>query len=110
MEPNLNILKQSNDLIVNAGRKYAQLFENDNLGFTQAMLRLSGSRMLMKWVYGLLVGRKQLTKLEDLPQEEKESMWEFIKDICVDEFRTKEMMYQMVIVFYTIEYFLNENK
>jgi len=72
------------------------------------MLILSGSRGLMKWVYGLLVAKKVLTPLEELSQEEKQSMWDFIKTICVGEHQTREKMYQMVIVFYTIEYFLNE--
>lgn len=110
MENELVISRQVNDVIINAGRKYAQLFENDNLGFTQAMLRLTGSRGLMKWVYGMLVARKLLKPLEELTQEQKEEIWDFVKDICVDEFRTREMMYQMAIVFYTIEYFLNEDK
>lgn len=74
------------------------------------MLRLTGSRGLMKWVYGMLVARKLLKPLEELTQEQKEEIWDFVKDICVDEFRTREMMYQMAIVFYTIEYFLNEDK
>lgn len=95
---------------MNCGRKYAQLFEEDNLRFTEGLLHLSGSRMLMKWVYQLLVGRQLLVKIEDLSQEEKLSIWEFVKDICVGEHRTKEKMYQMAIVFYVIEYFLNEQK
>lgn len=110
MADQITISKQINELIINSGRRYAQLFEADNLGFTQSMLILSGSRGLMKWVYSMLVARKLLTKLEDLSNEEKVSMWEFVKEICVDEHRTKEKMLQMVIVFYTIEYFLNENK
>lgn len=107
MEENISILKFINEKILECGRKYAQYFEEDNLKFTEALLILGGSRKFMNWVYRILVGRKLLTKLEDLPQEDKESLWSFVKEICVGQHRTKEKMHQMVIVFYTIEYLLN---
>lgn len=110
MEESKDISTKINDRIVDCGRKYAQFFENDNLSFTQSMLVFSGCRELMRWVYGLLVARKQLKPLEELSQEEKEEMWNFIKEVCVDEHQTREKMHQMVIVFYTIEYFLNEKQ
>lgn len=110
MEKELTISQQINEKIIECGRKHAQTFEDDNLRFTEAMLILGGSRKLMKWVYNLLVGRGLLIKLEDLPQEQKEGMWEFIQTICVGEHRTKQKMHEMVIVFYTIEYFLNNPK
>ncbi len=48
--------------------------------------------------------------MEDLPQESKQSMWDFVKEICVGENRTQQKMHEMAIVFYVIEYFLNEQK
>lgn len=110
MDECVEISKWVNDQIIDVGRKYARLFEEDNLKFTNAMLFLSGSRKFVKWIYRLLVNRKLLMPLEDLPQEQKESMWEFVKDICKGGDRIKEKMHEMAIVFYVIEYFLNEQK
>lgn len=104
------ISRQIDDIIFDSGRKYAQMFEDDNLKFTEALLFLGGSRRLMKWVYGMLVSRNLITKMEDLPQDQKQSMWEFVKEICVGEHRTQQKMHEMAIVFYVIEYFLNEQK
>ena len=108
MEDAINISKKVNDLIFNSGRVYAKLFEEDNLNFTASMLLFGGCRELMKWVYSMLVARKLVTKMEDLPNDQKQSMWDFVKEICINEHRTQKKMHEMVIVFYTIEYFLNE--
>jgi len=98
------------EILLDVGRKYARSFEQDNLRFTDSLLNLGGCRKMMVWLYCLLRNIGKLTPLEELPQEEKEHMWEFVKEICVGEHRQREKMREMMMVFYTLEYFLNEQK
>lgn len=98
------------DIFLNYGRKQAAAFEEDNIGYTNALLMLGGCRKMLVWIYCLLINYKKIQPIESLPKEQKEQIWEFVKEICIEGHRQKEKMIQMVKVFYTIEYFLNEKK
>lgn len=110
MNEAVQIAYKEREILFDVGRKYAQSFENDNIKFTEALLNLSGCRKMMVWLYCLLRNTGKLKALEDLPQEEKEHMWEFMKEICTGEHQQREKMRQMAMVFYALEYFLNEQK
>ena len=90
------------------GRKQTELFEKDNISYTEALLRLTGSRKMMVWLYGILRNYKYIVPIEKLEVEVKEKMWLTVKDICSQE-SDKNKLTDMCKAFYVIEYFLNEN-
>lgn len=110
MASHLQTANDIHEVFMNFGRKQARLFEQDNISYTEALLRLTGSRKMMVWLYYRLRNYKYITPIEDLSQEEKEQMWQFTKEICVGEHRVKEKMRQMSLSFYALEYFLNEQE
>lgn len=110
MEEAVERSKQVNEIILNVGRKYAKDFENDNLKFTNALLHLGGCRGMMVWIYCLLRNYGKIPALETLPKDQKEEMWAFIKDVCGEKRNDRELCRQMMMAFYALEYFLNEQK
>lgn len=89
-------------------RKQAKLFENDNIAYTEALLRLRGCRKMMVWVYCALRNYKMAPAIEELDKVDKEHIWEIVKDLCKGEHREKQKMKEMAMALYALEYFLNE--
>jgi hypothetical protein len=84
-------LNRQREILFDVGRKYARDFENDNLKFTEA-LRL----------YCLLRNIGKVTALEDLPLDEKQEMWAFIKEVCGEKRTDRELCRQMMMAFYAL--------
>jgi hypothetical protein len=61
----------------------------------------------MRWMYGYICNYAKIPLIENLTQEEKTKLWEFVKDICKGKTDDIEKMKDICKVFYTIEYFLN---
>lgn len=110
MEEAVKIAKANTEFMWELGRKLAREFEYDNVTFTERLVALSGTRGLLVWIYCLLRNYGKITALEKLTQEEKQGMWNLAKDVCQNEHRTTKKMHQVVMAFYAIEYFLNEQK
>ncbi len=92
------------------GRKEAAYFEEDNVGYTDEIVRLNCRRGIMCWVYSELKKHKKIVPIEQLSAEDKKHMWGFIKEICVGHTEDTKRMIEVTKVFYVIEYFINENK
>lgn len=92
------------------GRKEAAYFENDNVDYTNQIVELNCRRGIMVWVYEELRKHKKIVPIEKLEVDVKKQMWGFIKEICAGKTNDTKRMVQVAKVFYTIEYFLNENK
>lgn len=95
--------------IMDIGRKETAVFESNNLAYTNELIKYNCRRDLMKWIYIDVCNYKKLSKIEDLPQDEKEALWSFVKDVCKGQTADVERMKDIARVFYIIEYFLNEN-
>jgi hypothetical protein len=108
MEPVLQEANRQHQIMLDFGRKQAELFEKDNIAYTEALLRLTGSRKMMVWLYDILKNYKYLVPIEDLEKEAKEKMWLTVKDICNGRLEDKEKAIQMCKAFYALEYFLNQ--
>jgi len=91
------------------GRKLAREFEWDNISFTERLVALGGFRGILVWIYCLLRNYGKLTPLEQLSEEDKASMWNTALDVCKEN-RTKKKLHEIVMSFYALEYFLNEQK
>ncbi len=109
MEEILQEAYRQHQIMLNFGRKQAALFLNDNLSYTEALLRLTGSRKAMVWLYDILKNYKYLVPIEGLDKSVKQKMWLTVKDICSGRLDDKEKTIEMCKAFYVIEYFLNEN-
>lgn len=92
------------------GRKLTRDFENENVTFTDALIRLGGVRKMMVWIYCLLRNYGKLTAIELLDHDVKEKMWRFVKEVCKGKTEDIQKMKEIAMAFYTIEYFINENK
>lgn len=90
------------------GRKETVYFENDNVGYTDQIIRLNCRRSIMCWVYSELKKHKKLIPIEQLEPVVKKQMWAFVKEICVGKTDDLKRMTEVAKVFYTIEYFINE--
>lgn len=108
MEPVLQEANRQHQIMLDFGRKQAALFENDNVAYTEALLRLTGSRKAMVWLYDILRNYKYLVPIEDLEKDVKEKMWLTVKDICSGRVEDKDKLVEMCKSFYALEYFLNE--
>jgi hypothetical protein len=90
------------------GRKETAYFEDNNLGYTEEIIKMGCRRMIMLWVYSELVRNKKLEPVEKLAVDVKTHMWAFIKEICAGKTEDTKRMVELAKVFYVIEYFLNE--
>jgi len=92
------------------GRKEAAYFEQDNVGYTEEIVTMNCRRGIMVWVYSEIKKHKKITPIEQLDDADKKQMWNFALEICTGKTDDKKRMIEVLKVFYTIEYFLNENK
>ena len=92
------------------GRKETTLFEEHSIEYTEELITQNARRKLMVWIYCLLRNYGKLTAIEMLDQDTKEKMWRFVKEICKGKTEDLQRMKEIAQAFYTIEYFINENK
>lgn len=90
------------------GRKEAAYFENDNVSYTEEIITLNCRRSIMCWVYSEMKKHKKIVAIELLDKKDKDELWLFTKDICAGKTSDKKRMVEVLKVFYTLEYFLNE--
>ena len=108
MEPAPQEANRQHQIMLDFGRKQVALFEKDNISYTEALLRLSGSRKMMVWLYDVLKNYKYVVAIEDLEPEVKKKMWLTVKDICSGRLEDNDKLVEMCKAFYALEYFLNE--
>jgi len=92
------------------GRKEAAYFENDNVGYTEEIIMLNCRRSIMCWVYSEMKKHKKIVPIEQLDEEDKKQLWKFTIDICAGRVTEKKKKIEVLKTFYTLEYFLNENR
>jgi len=100
--------KDWHECMLRVGRGQTQFFEQHNVEYTEVLIHTNCTRSLMKWIYQHLVGRKMLVPIEKLDSDVKAKMWAFVKEICAGKINDVEKMKDIARVFYTIEYFLNQ--
>jgi hypothetical protein len=91
------------------GRKETAVFESNSVAYTEEVIMQSARRNLMVWIYCLLRNYKKLTAIEDLELDVKKKMWAFVNEICVGKEVDVKRKKHICMVFYTIEYFINES-
>lgn len=96
------------ELMWSIGRKELGYFEDDTIGYANQIVTLNCRRNVMIWVYQHLIRFRGLTPIEKLDPEVKNKMWGTVKDICAGKTENKNLMIQVAKVFYTLEYFINQ--
>jgi hypothetical protein len=89
-------------------RKEVAVFEGNNIGYTEDLIKNNARRHMMVWFYAYLVSSKKAPPIEDLDLEVKKEMWAFVKEICAGKTKDSKRMKEIAKVFYLIEYFINE--
>jgi len=102
--------KDWEEIWMNCGRKETAVFESNNIAYTEELIKCNARKNLMVWIYCLLRNYKKIVAIEDLEQDVKLKMWGFVKEVCAGKTDDIKRMKQIAMVFYTIEYFLNEPK
>lgn len=90
------------------GRKEAACFEENNVDYTNQIVELNCRRGIMVWVYSEIKKHKKIVPIEQLDDVDKKEMWAFAKEICAGKIDDRKRMIEVLKVFYTLEYFLNE--
>lgn len=91
------------------GRKETALFESNCTAYTEEVVIQNARRNLMVWIYCLLRNYKKITPIDELDPEAKRKMWTFIQEVCEGKTDDPKRMKHVAMVFYAIEYFINEN-
>lgn len=108
MEAAVEIAKQQTEFMFQIGRKETALFESHSVAYTEEVIMQNARRNLMVWIYCLLRNYKKLTAIEDLELDVKKKMWAFVNEICAGKEVDIKRKKHICMVFYAIEYFLNE--
>ncbi len=100
--------KDWENIWMTCGRKETAVFESNSIAYTDEVITQNCRRNLMVWIYCLLRNYKKITPIENLDQETKIKMWSFVKEICAGKTDDIKRMKHIAMVFYAIEYFINE--
>ena len=88
------------------GRKQAAVFTDNNLGYVESLITCVVPKKIMIMCYYILLRQKALIKIEDLPLDQKTTLWETSK--YFDKGRlNKDQIVELAKCLYTVEYFLN---
>jgi len=105
----VEIAKRQTEFMFHIGRKETAMFEANSVAYTEEIVTMKGRRGMMVWIYCLLRNYKKVVAIEDLEPEVKNKMWQFVKEICAGKTNDLKEMKHICMVFYAIEYFINEN-
>lgn len=101
--------KDWENIWMTCGRKETALFEAHSVAYTNEVVTQNARKNLMVWMYRLLRNSKRIIPIENLEVEVKQKMWAFVKEVCAGKTDDVQRMKQVAMVFYAIEYFINEN-
>lgn len=101
--------KDWENIWMTCGRKETVVFESNSMAYTNEVVTQNARKNLMVWIYCLLRNYKKIKPIEDLDYDVKQKMWAFVKEVCAGKTDDLKRMKQVAMVFYAIEYFINEN-
>jgi len=94
------------DMLLDAGYKQAAMCNNDSVTYINCLVACVGIRQFMLHIYNGLVGSKRIPKIENLPVEEKNSLWEQTKEFANNTLNLPETI-KLSKCLYALEYLLN---
>jgi hypothetical protein len=109
MSDPVQIAKEQTEFMWYIGRKETAVFESNSVAYTEEVIMLNARRNLMVWIYCLLRNYKKIKPIEELDRDVKVKMWAFVNEVCAGKTNDLQRKKHICMVFYAIEYFINES-
>lgn len=93
------------DILIKIGKQQAAMCNNNSVVYINCLVKFSTMRHLMTSIYNALVHTKFVSKIEDLPLEEKTTLWEQTKAFANNTLNLPETI-KLSKCLYAIEYLL----
>jgi len=91
---------------IELGYKQARICNEDSVNYINCLVKGRGLRMIMEMVYKSLLTAKRISRIEELPIEEKMTLWEQTKEFANDTLNLPETI-KLSKCLYALEYLLN---
>lgn len=91
--------------IIEVGRKQAAMCNENSIAYINCLVTCEGMRSVMVMVYNVLTYTKAILKIENIPLEEKNTLWEQTKEFANNTLDLKETI-RLSRCLYAIEYLL----
>lgn len=91
--------------IMAIGKKQAELFVANNIGYCEFMVTATTPRTILNLVYNYLVRDGKITALENLTLDEKRMSWETAKDFAKGRLNETELI-EVVKSLHALEFLL----
>lgn len=89
------------------GKKQSSLFVDNNLSYMESLVTCIVPRKIMHMCYYILLANKKIKKIEDLPLDQKTSIWEMAKEISNGRLGGPDLIILSKCL-YALEFFLNQ--
>lgn len=97
--------KTWSESFIEIGYKQAALCNENSPAYINCLVNGIGIRMVMVTVYNTLVFKKKIIKIEDLPVDEKNTLWEQTKEFAKGELNLTETI-RLSKCLYALEYLI----
>lgn len=97
-------------MFVELGEMFADDFEKDNVAFCNGLTAGKVAMSVLESCYKVLVSKKKIKKIEDLPRNEREIIWNTAKEFANGRLKNNEQMITLCKSIYAVEYFLTLKK
>lgn len=98
--------RTSAEIWIEIGYKQAKLCNENSPVYIKCLVEGQGMRLVMTSVYNVLVSTKRINKIETLPIEEKNTLWEQTKEFAKDSLSLTETI-RLSKCLYALEFLLN---
>lgn len=95
-------------LLSTLSKNQANIFIEDNDLYMRCLPVLSTPKSILIGYYKALIFMNKITKLEDLPEKEKQGIWEMAKEFAAGRLKNNEEMINLCRCLYCLEYILNK--
>ena len=92
--------------IIEVGRKQAAMCNENSLAYINCLVTCEGMRSVMVMVYNVLTYTKAIAKIENIPLEEKNTLWEQTKEFANNTLSLPETI-RLSKCLYALEYLIN---
>lgn len=97
--------KTWNEQWIELGYKQARMCNENSVGYINFLVKADGIRAVMVEVYNALIRTNRIKKIEDIPIDEKNTLWEQTKEFADNNLNLKETI-KLSKCLYAIEYLL----
>jgi len=100
-------MKTTGEEMLELAKKLASMFDSNNEAFMNCLVTGEAMRKIMSEAYKILVFKNIIPKIELLPIEDKNNIWERTKEFAAKRLSNVECI-ELSKGLYALEYFLNQ--